>query len=130
MNTRRRQILKELDLAPLWHLKSEASKQNKPLETQSTEARDLVLPPDPAKKSKRCEEIQQMSWDQLRFTVSHCTACLLSQTRTHTVFGVGDENADWLFVGEGPGAREDATGEPFVGQAGKLLDQMLAAIGL
>lgn len=128
MNNRRRQILKELDLAPLWHLKPETSKQNK--STQRTAARDLMFPPDPAKDSKPCEEIQQMNWDQLKLTVSHCTACLLSQTRTHTVFGVGDQNADWLFVGEGPGAREDATGEPFVGQAGKLLDQMLAAIGL
>jgi DNA polymerase len=50
--------------------------------------------------------------------------------RNKTVFGVGDENADWLFVGEGPGADEDAQGEPFVGQAGKLLDSMLAAIQL
>ena len=51
-------------------------------------------------------------------------------TRKQAVFGVGDENADWLFVGEGPGAEEDARGEPFVGQAGRLLDNMLASIGL
>ena len=54
----------------------------------------------------------------------------LHQKRTKTVFGVGDENADWLFVGEGPGAEEDMQGEPFVGQAGRLLDNMLPAIGL
>jgi DNA polymerase len=54
----------------------------------------------------------------------------LHEKRTQAVFGVGDENADWLFIGEGPGAEEDAKGEPFVGQAGKLLDSMLAAIGL
>jgi DNA polymerase len=54
----------------------------------------------------------------------------LHAKRNKTVFGVGDENADWLFVGEGPGADEDAQGEPFVGQAGKLLDNMLAAIQL
>lgn len=62
--------------------------------------------------------------------VSGCTACPLSQTRKQTVFGVGDEQADWLFIGEGPGAREDELGEPFVGQAGKLLDNMLQAVSL
>ena len=59
-----------------------------------------------------------------------CSACKLRAGCTQTVFGVGDEQADWLFVGEGPGADEDALGEPFVGQAGKLLDNMLMAIKL
>ena len=59
-----------------------------------------------------------------------CTACALHQGRTQTVFGVGDEKAHWLLVGEAPGAEEDRVGEPFVGQAGRLLDNMLAAIGL
>ncbi|HEX7811853.1 MAG TPA: uracil-DNA glycosylase, partial [Burkholderiales bacterium] len=59
-----------------------------------------------------------------------CTACALHRQRKQAVFGVGDEKAEWLFVGEGPGAEEDARGEPFVGQAGKLLDSMLAAIQL
>jgi DNA polymerase len=62
--------------------------------------------------------------------VRDCTACKLRAGCTQTVFGVGDENAGWLFVGEGPGADEDALGEPFVGQAGKLLDNMLLAIRL
>jgi DNA polymerase len=66
----------------------------------------------------------------LKSAVAGCVGCALHAKRTKTVFGVGDENADWLFVGEGPGADEDAQGEPFVGQAGKLLDNMLAAIGL
>ncbi len=130
MNSRRRQILQELNLLPVWRLKSGTPKQNKVLESPSTEVRNLILPSDSAKDSQQCREIHQMDWDQLKLTVSHCTACPLSQTRTQTVFGVGDENANWLFVGEGPGAREDAIGEPFVGQAGKLLDQMLAAIRL
>ena len=130
MNSRRRQILKELNLLPVWHLKSGTSKQNKVLESQATEVRNLIPSSDFAKDQKRCQEIHQMNWDQLKLTVSHCTACPLSQARTQIVFGIGDKNADWLFVGEGPGAREDATGEPFVGQAGKLLDQMLAAIRL
>jgi DNA polymerase len=71
-----------------------------------------------------------MDWTVLKSTVSSCTACGLRAGCTQTVFGVGDENADWLLVGEAPGAEEDKLGEPFVGQAGKLLDSMLAAIGL
>jgi DNA polymerase len=71
-----------------------------------------------------------MDWTSLQAEVAGCKACALHAKRTQTVFGVGDEQADWLFVGEGPGAEEDARGEPFVGQAGKLLDNMLAAIGL
>jgi DNA polymerase len=71
-----------------------------------------------------------LDWPALKARVATCTDCALHQKRIKTVFGVGDENADWLFVGEGPGADEDAQGEPFVGQAGKLLDNMLAAIQL
>jgi DNA polymerase len=70
-----------------------------------------------------------MNWSELRDCVSHCTRCELSQSRTNTVFGVGNPNADWLIVGEAPGAEEDRRGEPFVGRAGKLLDEMLRAIG-
>ena len=71
-----------------------------------------------------------LNWTELKQKVRDCTACKLRAGCSQTVFGVGDENADWLFVGEGPGADEDAQGEPFVGQAGKLLDNMLAAIKL
>jgi len=78
----------------------------------------------------RSGPIMQMDWQSLQSCVSECTACSLAQTRTQTVFGVGDPNADWLIIGEAPGAEEDRKGEPFVGQAGKLLDNMLAAIQL
>jgi DNA polymerase len=74
--------------------------------------------------------INDMGWAELRQAVAGCTRCVLNEKRKQAVFGVGDEQADWLVVGEGPGAEEDARGEPFVGQAGKLLDNMLAAIGL
>ena len=84
-----------------------------------------VLPLD-----ARAAGIAQMEWPQLKESVAGCTACALHAARNQTVFGVGDEQAGWLFIGEGPGAEEDAKGEPFVGQAGKLLDNMLAAIGL
>lgn len=69
------------------------------------------------------------TWDELRSLVAQCNACGLCKQRKQAVFGVGAEMAPWLFVGEGPGADEDEQGEPFVGQAGKLLDSMLAAIG-
>ena len=72
----------------------------------------------------------RMDWPALKEAVASCVGCVLHAKRNKTVFGVGDENADWMFVGEGPGADEDAQGEPFVGQAGKLLDSMLAAIDL
>jgi DNA polymerase len=74
--------------------------------------------------------ILQMDWPALKSAVSSCTACGLRAGCTQTVFGVGDESAQWMLVGEAPGAEEDRLGEPFVGQAGKLLDSMLAAIGL
>jgi uracil-DNA glycosylase family 4 len=69
-------------------------------------------------------------WDQLRARVAACTRCSLSATRTQTVFGVGNLQADWLIVGEAPGGDEDRKGEPFVGRAGQLLNSMLLAIGL
>ena len=72
----------------------------------------------------------RLSWEALADAVAHCTACKLHLTRTQGVLGVGDRNADWLIIGEAPGADEDRLGEPFVGQAGKLLDAMLAAISL
>jgi uracil-DNA glycosylase family 4 len=69
-------------------------------------------------------------WEQLRARVAACTRCALSQTRTQTVFGTGNRQAQWLIVGEAPGADEDRLGEPFVGRAGQLLNSMLRAIGL
>ena len=68
-------------------------------------------------------------WPELRAAVSGCTRCALHEGRTQTVFGVGSENADWMIIGEAPGAEEDRRGEPFVGRAGKLLDEMLRAVG-
>lgn len=75
-------------------------------------------------------EIALMDWKALQSAVSTCTRCDLCTSRTRTVFGVGDPKAQWLFVGEGPGRNEDLQGEPFVGPAGRLLDNMLAAIDL
>jgi uracil-DNA glycosylase len=74
--------------------------------------------------------VATMDWPQLEQTVRICTACGLRAGCTQTVFGVGDRRADWLVIGEAPGADEDKQGEPFVGRAGQLLNSMLAAIGL
>ena len=78
----------------------------------------------------RAERIAQLDWDELDAEIRACRACGLCQERRQAVPGVGERTADWLFVGEGPGREEDERGEPFVGRSGKLLDKMLAAIGL
>ncbi|SMF95378.1 DNA polymerase [Methylomagnum ishizawai] len=70
------------------------------------------------------------NWDDLAAQVVACTACPLHLTRTQTVFGVGDREARWMFIGEAPGEQEDLQGEPFVGRAGQLLNEMIRAIGL
>ena len=74
-------------------------------------------------------DVDNMDWDVLRQCIADCTRCELASSRTQTVFGVGNRNADWLIIGEAPGAEEDRRGEPFVGRAGKLLDEMLRAVG-
>jgi uracil-DNA glycosylase len=71
-----------------------------------------------------------MDWPALREAVAGCTACRLCDGRTQTVFGVGNERAHWMIVGEAPGEQEDLRGEPFVGPSGQLLDAMLGAVGL
>jgi len=76
------------------------------------------------------QKITSASLDELKLTVSNCTQCELHRTRTQTVFGVGHPAAEWLIIGEAPGADEDRLGEPFVGRAGQLLTSMLRAMGL
>ncbi len=120
MSGRREEILKELGLWPQWRLKS--GNQSRGISPAAAEL--------PAITDDRRGRILRMDWQELKTSVAACKACPLHEKRTQAVFGVGDENAEWLFIGEGPGAEEDAKGEPFVGQAGKLLDSMLAAIGL
>ena len=92
---------------------------------------DVWLPRDSADAEPPADaaSANSMGWSELRDCVAGCTRCELSNSRTNTVFGVGNANADWLIVGEAPGGEEDRRGEPFVGRAGKLLDEMLRAIG-
>jgi DNA polymerase len=86
--------------------------------------------PGPAALEPRPAGVELMSWDELAQAVAGCRACKLCAGRRNTVFGVGDAQADWLIVGEAPGENEDLQGEPFVGPAGQLLDNMLKALGL
>jgi len=104
--SRRHDVLAEMGLAPVWRLRN----------------RPANAPVVPAEAGTQ--------WIEIKQAVPACTACALHKSRAQTVFGVGDENADWMLIGEAPGAEEDRLGEPFVGQAGKLLDNMLAAIDL
>jgi DNA polymerase len=76
------------------------------------------------------EVIAAMDWTALQATVTACRACALCTGRTQTVFGMGSQRADWMVIGEAPGEQEDQLGQPFVGPSGKLLDRMLAAIGV
>ena len=125
---RRALMLREMDLSPQWHARGA---EEAPVAAALLPAAASVLPvATAADDNQRRAGIMLMDWPQLKACVADCTQCALHTRRNKTVFGVGDENADWLFVGEGPGADEDAQGEPFVGQAGKLLDSMLAAIQL
>ena len=124
----RDEILRELKLAP-WRLRAGI-----PASAAAPDVATITVPPvrlvsveDPAARRAR---IAALDWTTFDADVAACTACPLCRSRRRTVPGVGDRDADWLFVGEGPGAEEDARGEPFVGQAGKLLDAMLAALGM
>jgi DNA polymerase len=133
----RDEILRELGLAPAWRLRETAPESPvadaAPATAPALQAAEPVtvrgLPKVPPLDA-RALQIASLDWPQLQESVAGCVACPLHKGRNKTVFGVGDEAADWLFVGEGPGAEEDAKGEPFVGQAGKLLDNMLGAIKL
>ncbi|MEW5904950.1 MAG: uracil-DNA glycosylase [Pseudomonadota bacterium] len=138
MNIRDEHVLRELNLYPLWVRRDmPAAPADAPAVEMPGAARGEVpvatakTEPAPALSVAHASAPEPaMDWPALKQQVRDCTACKLRAGCTQTVFGVGDEQADWLFVGEGPGADEDALGEPFVGQAGKLLDNMLAAIKL
>ena len=143
MSVDRERLLDEMGLVPRWVLRERPSVARgarptvavpaavavaQAVKTELPEPMSVDAPPTMPGES--AVDTAQMDWNALRRSVAECQACGLCRQRQQAVFGVGDENADWLFIGEGPGAEEDARGEPFVGAAGKLLDAMLAAIDL
>ena len=94
----------------------------------ATQPRPTVT--DKAATAKKAPvDVVATDWQALEAEVATCTACELHTTRTQTVFGVGNREADWMIIGEAPGAEEDRRGEPFVGRAGQLLDLVLGGIG-
>ena len=123
----REDVFKELGLWPVWRLRPEPTSTADSSATSKFD--NAPIHPGLSIKDAKINETP-ITWDALRDAVNSCTRCKLHTTRTQGVFGVGDQHADWLIVGEAPGADEDAQGEPFVGQGGRLLDAMLAAIGL
>jgi DNA polymerase len=127
LDPRRAALWQAMNLGPEWvRRRAAADAATAPAEERQGAAG--APGPTPA-AALREAAIASMGWEELQAAVAACTACSLCQSRTHTVFGVGSRTAPWMIVGEAPGAEEDARGEPFVGQAGRLLDNMLAAIG-
>jgi uracil-DNA glycosylase family 4 len=114
---RRADVLRELKLLPVWRLRR-------------PQAPDTVSAAGDTSGDERRSRIATLTLDALVDDIAGCTACALCKTRRMTVPGVGDPRAQWMFVGEAPGADEDSQGEPFVGAAGQLLDNMLVALGL
>ena len=143
-SSRRALFLREMGLSPVWRLRGENPEPGIPASEQPCKATGPIGAEVPAQvpdkpevayvpalaQDDRTARILRMDWAELTATVATCPACALAKTRTNAVFGVGDQHADWLIVGEAPGAEEDARGEPFVGQAGRLLDNMFASVGL
>ena len=133
MNPTRGQMLSEMGIAPVWRLRDQNAA------AVFAEDSIQVTPPAPPLavdlprstiRTAVCADVAGLDWEQLEQCMATCHACELAAHRQQVVPGVGDRKAEWLFIGEGPGAEEDVQGEPFVGQAGKLLDNMLAALDL
>lgn len=117
LDVRRARLWQAMQLGPIYRLRA-VTAQLPPPELTAASVVD------------RAALIRRLDWNELRQEVAACRACSLCETRKQTVFGVGNVSAQWMLIGEAPGAEEDARGEPFVGQAGRLLDNMLMSIGM
>jgi uracil-DNA glycosylase len=131
-------ILREIGLTPIWTLRN-TNTSHESSDVPSAIAEELGVsasvtqtaeaPRSAEDGTTRAARISALDWNDLVADIAQCTACKLCKTRTKTVPGVGNRAPDWMVIGEGPGESEDKQGEPFVGRAGQLLDQMLAAVG-
>lgn len=150
MSLNREQMLVEMGVAPLWVWRDRQAEAEiaAPVVIAKAPPVSLATPEKPAPVVERSllqaeagrqrQEVSPtamplaagLAWPELERVVADCRACVLCEQRRQAVLGVGDRNPDWLFIGEGPGADEDVQGEPFVGQAGKLLDNMLTALDI
>ncbi|MDQ2069435.1 uracil-DNA glycosylase [Natronospira bacteriovora] len=122
---RRKAYLQALNI-PAWQLRSAPVVEPGGPQETAAEANQSVEGADSAADRP---PVATLDWSALRERVMQCQACPLHATRTQGVFGVGNTQAEWMLIGEAPGAEEDRQGEPFVGRAGQLLDAMLAAAG-
>ncbi|MDH3977285.1 MAG: uracil-DNA glycosylase [Gammaproteobacteria bacterium] len=134
LSAAQRQMLEVMDVQ-LWELRKPPAVAERAVPQNAIPERaipEITAPGIPVAEtpSKKSQSVSPLGWSELADTVAACTRCELHQTRTQTVFGVGDPAADWMIIGEAPGADEDRQGEPFVGKAGQLLDEMLRAVGL
>ena len=145
--SRRDAILAEMGLAPVWRLRrGDARLRHREGVAEPATGTAGAVDADPEMKhgnpvsapplaqvaeahASREARIAALGWPELKATVAGCRDCKLRAGCTQTVFGVGDEAADWMIVGEAPGAEEDRQGEPFVGRAGQLLTAMIRALG-
>jgi uracil-DNA glycosylase len=123
MQSYQRQYLKEMEI-DVWLDK------NSPVAINETVVEEQITEKSIATEVKVTPSVFPEALNNLVKQVAACQQCVLHESRTQTVFGVGNPNADWLVIGEAPGADEDRQGEPFVGRAGKLLNSMLLAMGL
>jgi DNA polymerase len=146
MSLSREQMLVEMGITPIWVLRDSEPEvpvveapaavevRPAPAEQAPVRARETAPAarpaPAPAVALRPMAPVDKLDWPELAKQVAECRACPLCEQRKQAVLGVGDLHPDWLFIGEGPGAEEDARGEPFVGQAGKLLDAMLASLDI
>ncbi len=134
MKLTREQMLVEMGITPLWRLRDSPvvgpSGENDIAQAAPAVTDELEIAAPATKPAPPDVAVDALDWPDLAARVAQCRACPLCEQRKQAVLGVGDREPDWLFIGEGPGAEEDIKGEPFVGQAGKLLDNMLAALGI
>lgn len=131
MMPRRARLIEALGLGPRWQQRQRRTHED----SQTVEDKDRVLsvpapeatPALPVQQLAIARPIPLVSWEALEQTVTQCRHCRLCETRTQAVFGRGNPKARWMLIGEAPGEQEDKQGLPFVGRAGQLLDNMLAA---
>lgn len=122
LDVRRAQMWRAMGLGPIYRLRSGVEHEGARIKPELEERKPAV--------PERAGLIARLAWNELRTEVERCRACSLCETRKQTVFGVGNIHARWMLIGEAPGAEEDERGEPFVGQAGRLLDNMLKSLDM
>jgi|SRR5665213_2745123 len=131
MNARaqlRRDALEQMGLSPLWQRRAPTRGEAGKKARQALLGSSFEQSSEPKREERG--DVTAMDWQALQTSVAQCRACGLCQGRKNTVFGVGVQHPQWMLIGEAPGAEEDARGEPFVGAAGRLLENMLMAVGL